>query len=504
MKDNVISSVVLLLSLVALFLAFNYNEYLFYYPQSIHFWRQTDSLVFISGFHKTGDFLFSPSVLNLQCGNGRSVSEFPLVYYIIANISFLYEHKEIALRTIYLAVYFWGLACMYKLYAHFKVSLLLRAAFLLLIASSTILGYYGCNYVPDIYSLGMTLAGIYYYFKYKESKKALHRFIYILVFVLASVSKPIFLLYPAALLCFELSYMIFPSKSSNAISVKKLVNPLLIPVALTLGWYFYVKYYNQSNCSTCFLSTIQPIWNLSAAEIKEVWNGITTMWYTSYYYETTLHLLLIIIVVIAVFIKRISDLVRRILLFFLLGNIAYFLMFFFQFRDHDYYFLCFAPLIGFLPVAFNDVYLSFNEKLPKAVKIILPLAVMVIACLSLNYGNKKIKARYAIVNSGKETVKPEYYSLATYLDEIGVERDAIVVSGPDHTCNATLYFADRKGWTTLPQDFTEEQLREYIHRGASYAIVDRDTMKLNTGALSLFKEKLGQTGDIEVFRLSKN
>lgn len=501
--NKYVSAALVLLILICLFFTFNYNEYLFFHPQSIHFWRQTDSLVFISGFFKSGNGLFSPTVLNQQCGSGGSASEFPLVYYIIAHISYLYEHKEVALRAIYMGVYFWGLYSLFQLYRHFRMSIWLSGIFVLLLSSSTIVAYYGCNYVPDIYSLGFILIGTYHYFIHRTNKSLLNKTVFITAFVLASISKAQFLLYPIALFCLDLSYWLTSKDKSFTNFFKAVFSPLLIPAIATFSWYAYVKYYNHVNCSTCFLTTIQPMWNLSSEEIRAVWKAITKTWYTSYYYPSTFHTLFLIIVISIICIKRVSEMVRRTLVFVLLGNIAYFFMFYFQFRDHDYYFLCFVPFIALLPIAFGDVYRSFLPNFHKVVQVLVPLALATIAVLSLNYGRKKIISRYAIVETGKETVKPEYYTLDSYLNEIGVSNEALVISGPDHTCNATLYFADRKGWTLAGENFTPDKINEFIDRGAEYIIIGEDTLKTKLEDTEYLMYPIGKAGDIEIFKLPK-
>lgn len=480
----------------AIFFIYNYDVYLFLRPQSVHFWRQTDSLAFISGFYKSGLGLFHPSVLNQQCGNGNSASEFPLFYFIIAKVQFLYNHKEVALKSIYLFIYFFGIINLFRLYGLFNLHIVFKTGFVLLITSSTVLSYYACNVVPDSCAFGLTLSGIYYYFRNKKSRHIIFISLFTICFAYASVLKVQFVIFPLALFFSEISQM---KRNEKYISYY-ILHPIWLILIPAATWYLYVIKYNEANCSTCFLTTIRPLWDLSGTEIRDVWISVTKNWYSSYYYPSALHLLFVTMGICVLFFKFIRSDLKWILCYSFSGCLLFFILFYYQFFYHDYYFISFIPFVSLLPIAFNDVYMSLIERLNKWFAISMKACLIIIALLSINYGRNKLIKRYQIVEKGIETVSKDYYSLDVYLDEINVPQNALVLSYPDHTCNATLYFMDRKGWT-LSMPYSEENITEYVKKGAAYLIVKDKSVLSEAEYLKLEPQQIGQHGEILIFKL---
>jgi hypothetical protein len=484
-----------------IFFVYNYDIYLFLRPQSVHFWRQTDSLAFISGYSKTNSGLLNPSVLNLQCGEGQSASEFPIFYYIISKIHVLFEFREIVLKLIYLFFYFFGLFSLFKLYAQYKISLFHRIVYILLISSSTVLGYYACNVVPDSCSFGLTLIGIFYYSKFKKENRTIDQFLFILSFSLAGLLKIQYLIYPIGILCSELFLLIRQKKLADLKKFFPSFFWLFIPITVAVIWSVYVINYNISNCSTCFLSSIQPIWNLTSEEKHKVWDSIINSWWSSYYYPTTFHLMFVVIGIVIIFFQRIQLNIRYQLIFTLIGCISYLLLFYPQFQFHDYYVLCFIPLIGLIFIGFHTVYDIYKSVIPRYIVIAGNLTLAIITLLSINYGRKKLTERYLIVEKGIETVSQDYYTLESYLTKLGIPSDALVVSIPDHTCNGTLYFMNRRGWTLQLNETSLQSISTFKAKGADYLIVNDAVSNTAINLSNFTKEQIGQQGKISIYKL---
>ena len=483
-----------------IFFLYNFDQYLFLRPQSVHFWRQTDSLSFISGYAISGNGFFHPSVLNLQCGNGNSASEFPIFYYLISRIPVLYENKEVTLKLIYLSTYFFGLANLFRLYFIFRLPFFYSTISILLVSSSMVLNYYACNVVPDGCSFGLTLSGLYFYFKHKRDGGIHHAIVYAILFSLASMLKIQYLMFPLALL---ITQAITNMKRNDARTSfgALFYQPLLIPIFLSFAWSCFIISYNQSNCSTCFLTSFRPIWRLSFQQISAIWDSFTNYWWSSYYYPSTFHLFFILIVCCLVFNKHISSFLRLSMLFMFFGCMAYFLLFYSQFYSHDYYFICFIPLLSLIPIAFYEVYYQFRDRIPRFMTFSFAVVLLTITALSMNYGRKKVIQRYGIAKGKIETVSEDYYTLENYLYRIGIPRDAIVLSYPDNTCNSTLYFMNRLGWTLAKGDFLANTIEEYNDRGAEYLIInDEETpsaLDINICGL----DWIGQHGSIKIYKL---
>jgi len=473
-----------------LFLAFNFSEILFLRPQSVHFWRQTDSLSFISGFVKNGGGIFSPSVLNLQCGNGQTAAEFPLVYWIIANTAFLKVHAETSLRTVYLLTHLIGLGFLYRTFLKQGMGWILAISATVLVGSSCVLNYYAANYVPDAFAFGLTLIGLYYGLEYLRSERLNDLIVATAVFTLAGLTKVQFLVYPIALVaCHFLT-----TRPVGKNSLRPLA--MMLPALVAFAWFSYVRAYNDQHCANCFLTTVRPIWNLDRQQVADVWDHVTRMWWTSYYYATTFHLLYVVAVFVIVLWRRVE---RRLLvttLLAFLGCGTYFLLFYAQFAGHDYYAIAFVPMIALLLASFGSALK--NEPMlngPKATGAI-TLSIAIISILSVNYGSYRLAKRY-VDGVAKVGMPADFHTLN--LSEMGIADDALVISYPDLTCNGTLYFMDRRGFTVSVPRFSHELLLGYRDRGASHIVTEIDRLAEFDG---LYLTEVGRHGPLAVLQFN--
>jgi hypothetical protein len=104
-------------------------------------------------------------------------------------------------------------------------------------------------------------------------------------------------------------------------------------------------YYNHINHSVYFLTNHVPIWNLDQNEISIVWSHITNYWYNVYFARSSYYFLFAIIIFQLLFYKKTNKNSALILILLFLGCFAYFILFYPQFTDHDYYFMLFIPFI---------------------------------------------------------------------------------------------------------------------------------------------------------------
>ena len=102
-------------------------------------------------------------------------------------------------------------------------------------------------------------------------------------------------------------------------------------------------YYNSKNNATTFNTKALPIWDIDQQEISNVVDHITEYWYNSYFYPSTFHLLLILCILSVVFYKKRTGNLSVITAILFAGSSAFFILFFAQFKDHDYYFMTFLP-----------------------------------------------------------------------------------------------------------------------------------------------------------------
>ena len=332
-----------LLAVVLLF--FNFQHYLFLPPQGVHFIRQTDSLSFVSNYFENGFHFFQPATYNLMSFNGNAACEFPIIYYFTALLYLIFGEKEFLLKLIHLTIFFIGLFHTYKL--SFLILKNYFQAYLipLFILSSTSLVYYSFNYLPDSAALGFALSGWYFIYRFKDEATIKILLFATVFFGLSSLLKVTYLVHPiSAYAMIFISY--FSSNSTFKIDKKvflKLTLFFIISFSIVVLWNLYVLYYNDKNTSLYFTTNILPMWELSVSERAIYWKEILGEWYKKYLAETSYHFFIVCCFFSVFTIKRVKRELIWVLAFLFLGSLVYFILFFIQFRYHDYYSLLFFP-----------------------------------------------------------------------------------------------------------------------------------------------------------------
>jgi len=420
---------------VAICLFLNYQTYIFLSPRGIHFIRQTDSLSFINYYCKTGFNLFNIGNLNLYNSTGKTVCEFPLIYYIVALCSQTGIKSYLLLKLIHLFLFFYTTFSLFN-FLRKKVSLINSYAITFLVFSSTISLFYTLNYIPNYIALCFTICGLINFLSFLESNNPFEFKLSIFFFLFASLLKVTFAIYPIA--CFI--YFVLQFIKFKKINYKILVSFSIIFI-LNFLWNYFVLYYNQINHADYYLTAIKPIWNSSFEDRQNVISFILNYWLYQYYFQSTIHFFAILLFISLFFYKNINFKKALISLILLIGLSCYFILFFKQFKDHDYYFLEFIPFFMLLFInSFTAIIENFNNYLKFSVSLIL----IIISALSLNYGRINLERRYSSYN-GNKIVSLE--NIESRIDEIGISPDAKITVIPDYTMNGSLYYLNRFGYT---------------------------------------------------------
>ncbi len=458
--------------LILIYFFLDYQTILFLRPQGIHFIRQTDSLSFVANYYKNGFHFFHPQVFNLQSHDGRAACEFPILYYLTAILYLVFNEHEFILRLITIFIVSTGFFYLFKLLYLLLHDVTYAIGFSFLFLSSTVLLYYTNNYLPDASALGFTLTGWYFFHSYlKKKSKKYPIFICFLLFTLASLIKVTFFINPVAailvLVAFELS-----GKTGMINSLKRNLLPFILVVssfAFVLGWNLYAIHYNKVNHDTYFLLRSNPIWSMSRDQIAVVWDYISHYWYSRYYYQSTIHVLLVIILAGLVFIKKSDRIILFTSLLLVPGGICYFLLFYAQFKDHDYYFIALIPVIIFVTI---NSFIAIRKKFPGLINaIFVKLLLLTLCILSLSYARSKLIQRYQDTNDRFASIGNKLSTTRPFLDASGIPGDAKFIIVADQTPNGGLYFINRPGWSLKDtSDISKAALRNYIGEGADYIL----------------------------------
>ena len=160
-------SLVFLVILASMSLAYSYQEILFKRPQSVHYWRQADCASLALNYYQHGMNFFEPQTHNLTSNGGKSgntcTSEVPLLYYSVAVLYHLFGYHEYIYRLLNTLLFFTGLYYLFRLFSNVLKSQFWSTLLPLLFFTSPVLVYYGNNFLSNTTALSMVMIGWYHF-----------------------------------------------------------------------------------------------------------------------------------------------------------------------------------------------------------------------------------------------------------------------------------------------------------------------------------------------------
>jgi hypothetical protein len=492
----------------ALFILFRYYEKLVKRPQSIHYWRQTDCASLTLNYYQNGMHFFEPEVHHLSSDDlttGYGVGEFPIFYYFIALLYHIFGYHEIIYRIVNTLIFFLGLLYLFKLSYKNLSDFFWSSVPVLFLMCSPVLVYYGNNFLTDSTAFSIALIAWYFFFLFTATKKSKFLNISILIFLLASLLKitagmsliVIFILFIAGIVKMPL----FHVKESEV--KKKLVPALLFGFSFLViaGWYFYAIYYNKVHNTTYFSTRTWPLWDLSSEEIAQIYHSIKSLWFKEYFNVSMFYMMIIESIFVLINIRKNRKIFNIILLFLFIGTALYSLLWFFAFKEHDYYIINILMLPLFLLITCIDTMKRHFGKLFKS--ILFKIAITIFIAFNLTYTVRALHNRY----NGwmNEYFKYKYvHEITPYLRSLGIDRNDKVICCPDQSHNYTLYLMNQRGWTDLyGLTSSSDNMEKAIQKGASYLIlVDENDVFGNKSFMREFAyHKIGEYGNVTIYKL---
>jgi hypothetical protein len=472
--SNLIIGIVAFLLFCVLFFFLGYGNVFFAPPSGIHYMRQTDSLSFANQYYNNGFSFFNPQLYNLKNTDAKAACEFPITYYITALFYNFTGTNFWMLKLLHLSISFAGVFFIFKLAYHWIQDYVYALLITLFLFTSTVFNYYAFNYLPDTAALGFTFIGWYYIFKYFNIKERKSLFLSLLFFTIGSLIKVTYFINPMAIIVFSI-FLRF-SKSKAILEKKQMLHIIkfgALSLMIVVLWNIYVIYYNKSNESTSFNTSILPIWDLSSEGIIEVLLLMKNYWYVSYFAHASFHLILVLFIIAIIFYKKIITPYFLLLLILFLGNICYFLLFFKQFKDHDYYAFAFLPLIVmFMILVFQIIKNKFTNKY---LTITLKVIFAIIIVTGINYSSIKLNERHAMTYDVYSKAGNIIYKNMESINKLGIKSDTKVIIAPEPSQNGGLLFLNKKGWTIASYEaIQQEKINELKDKGAKYLFLVKD------------------------------
>ena len=105
--------------LLAVSLLYGYHDILFARPSYHHIWRQADCLSITMNYFQDDRNFFRPAINWVGDSGGRTISEFPIIYFSVAQLWKVFGYHEFIFRLINVLIVFSGLFCLFRLAREF-------------------------------------------------------------------------------------------------------------------------------------------------------------------------------------------------------------------------------------------------------------------------------------------------------------------------------------------------------------------------------------------------
>lgn len=414
-------------------------------PFGIHYIRQTDSLSFAAYFRNYSLNLFTPGVLDLRNAPdaGRCAGEFPLIYWCIGMLERLFGGMPLLLKWFNLAVVVTGYSLLVrslvKLFDHRMLGLGLG----LLLFSSGVVAFYACNFLPDAAAYGFVLMGwsLVLTDLFKDQVRPNHWTT--LLFVLSGLIKAPMAMH---LLAWSiLQFVLGPGRSHRAGQRIKGALFHIALLCLVATWHLYARWYNAAHGSDYFLTSAQPLWDMSAGDREQVTELVLNYWWTKYLHPSAWHVLALLAGLIALRFRKFASAVQLVVGLLTAATAAFVVLFFKKLADHDYYFLTIMPVVVVFFVA--GLWSLFQMLKSPWLRASVTVLCWILAIGATDLAHTELGRRMDHTPDRYSRTAVETTGLAHDLNVLELPTDARIIVVGDSTTNGALLVAGRLGWS---------------------------------------------------------
>jgi hypothetical protein len=487
---------------VLLFFYYGLNETMFYPPQSVHIWRQTNCLSVAQQYYQNNLPLFQPEMHNQLCDDGMSgnaVGEFPIVYFVVAKLWKLFGKHEWIFKLVQISILFLGLLSLFHVVQRILKNMFWAGFVSLLIFTSPMVIYYGPNFLPDVPALSFVFMAWLFVLKFLDKRKCLNLWLAAILFCMAmllKITSAISFIALGGWVIFEL----FQEKQNRKFQFRfKHYVPFLVAAVLVVMWYFYADSYNQIHKGHISYHGIWPVWNMTKEQLSRILDILDKIYFKELFLPFAQYLTFGIWVFLMISFKKLTPVFRFMTIVLPLGFLIEMLLWFQVLEGHDYY------TINLLVVwvALWIIFLAQVLKVKSKVKYVIYILAVVFFVFNVVECKTRAEGRYVgwMNDNYKKNLEP-LISIEPFFVEWGIDKEDKVISIPDLSINGSLYYMNRKGYTEFASDFSKaEGFYQRIENGAKYLIVN-DTTILNREYLAPFiQNKLGEHDNIFVYDL---
>lgn len=497
------SVIIFIITLLIVSVYYNYPKYLFYHPQSIHYWRQSDCASTALLYSENGMHFFKPELHNLMSEaetTGYAVGEFPFIYYMAAICYKVFGHHEFFLRGINLLIVFIGLFYFFKLVYLLSVDSFWAIILPILLFTSPLLVYYSNNYLPEAPSLGLNLIGWYFFFKFYKNPELLNLLIAVLFFAFAAlikVTSGMSLIVMISLWVLDYTGMITLSGQSRLFNKPgKSIYIITTGIALVGIWYLFAIHYNNIHFTGYFRTDILGFWQISPLEIDKTLTQMERIWKFFIFNDSVYFIMGIIYLMVLInFREKLLLIINSLLI---IGSLLFLMLWFGLLQYHDYYFLPLLILTFFLFISWVILGRKYYPRLFN--NWLIKVAALILLILNVDYAKNKVYSRYN--DSWYREIKQDMVGIEGYAEQLGIQHDDKVICANDISPNHMLYLMNRRGWSEL-NNFTHDSLKVIyqIKNGAKYLILYDPQPEEYNYLQSFIDNRIGQKEKVLFFSL---
>jgi hypothetical protein len=503
--NGLLGKVIFIGAFIGLFFLYHLNETLFYPPQSVHIWRQTNSLSIAHNYYQDNLPFLQPEMHNQFCdqGNsGKAVGEFPVIYYFVGQLWKLFGKQEWIFKLVHLTILFFGLYALF-LGASRIIKNRFFAGFLsLLVFTSPMLVYYGLNFLPDVPALSFVFIAWYFMLRFTDQRKMVSLWVAAAFFCLAMLLKITSALSFIALGGWILYELIFQKENARIFRFRWVhFLPFSLVILFVFAWYWYAGHYNNLHGGHFSYHGIWPVWEMSKDQFHRIIDALDKIYFKELFLPFTQYVTGILWLALILFYRKLTPVFRYFMLVLPAGFIMQNLLWFQVLEGHDYYVINLLVVL----VAVWIVFLTRATRLKRKYQYM--LSVVLAAFLIWNALTCQERARLRYEGWMNEMYNNHFKALneiQPIFEEWGIQPDDKVISIPDYTINGSLYFMNRKGYTDFGSDFSKrETYFNRMEQGAKYLIINDSTV-LNRDVIQPFiVDKIGQYKNVFVYDLTE-
>ena len=434
--------------------------YLNDFPTYIHAWAQADWYSIALGFYNNGYDLFHPETLiynkqfpDIWCtayGDTITSADMPLHEYVAALLMALFgTTAPWVFRTWTLLCSLTGLWFLFLLCHKITQSWLKALAVVILALTSPLYAYYFANFLPSAPAVALVMAGLWAYLEYWQRGKTKYWHISIALLTLATLTRTSQAVALVAVCCFEILRVL---RKETSLWEKI---PSVAAGATAIVGYLLWNAHLRAEHGSLFLNQLMPPRHWE--DVQWVWKHICDDWCYTYFGQTQQWLMAITIagfLLTLVFHKRnnTSTLNRRPLsitflaLIWTFGELMFVVAMWRQYAFHDYYFLdsLWLPVLFWITLALKYIPLPDN----KVWQGVILLALVLISGICHNESKHTQQFRHSGYDMAHDCYR-NYLGSDCWLDELGVDREARILSVASYPQNTPFLLMGRKGYSIM-------------------------------------------------------